>query len=37
MDELEGAKLTANQNSDFEIQSQLTQIVLTYFAAIDDK
>ena len=29
--------MSANQDFDFEIQSRLTQIVLTYFAAIDDK
>jgi len=34
---LEIAKLTKSQDSDIEIQSQLTHMVLTYFAAIDDK
>jgi hypothetical protein len=29
--------LTSRQDSDFEIQSRLTHMVLTYFAAIDDK
>jgi hypothetical protein len=29
--------MTTGQDSDFEIQSQLAHIVLTYFAAIDDK
>ena len=29
--------MNANQDSDFEIQSLLTHMVLTYFAAIDDK
>ena len=29
--------MTTRQDSDFEIQSQLAHVVLTYFAAIDDK
>ncbi len=29
--------MNTNQDSDFEIQSRLTHVVLTYFAAIDDK
>ena len=29
--------MSTNQDSDFEIQSLLTHMVLTYFAAIDDK
>jgi hypothetical protein len=36
-DKPEVPKLNTNQDFDFEIQSQLTQMVLTYFAAIDDK
>ena len=30
-------RLNTNQDFDFEIQSRLTHMVLTYFAAIDDK
>ena len=33
----EVSKLNTNQDFDFEIQSRLTHMVLTYFAAIDDK
>lgn len=29
--------MTTRQDSDFEVQSRLTHMVLTYFAAIDDK
>jgi len=29
--------MTTNQDSDFEIERKLTHMILTYFAAIDDK
>lgn len=37
MGKLEVTQLTTRQDSDFEPQNQLTHLVLTYFAAIDDK
>jgi SnoaL-like protein len=36
-DKPEVPELNTNQDFDFEIQSRLTHMVLTYFAAIDDK
>jgi hypothetical protein len=36
-DKPEVPKMNTNQDFDFEIQSRLTHMVLTYFAAIDDK